>query len=386
MIPGAHRLDSGNREALIRHLYFHIPFCAKLCPYCSFHVETAMRGKSREFLNALLREVETQSALFPTRPQTIYFGGGTPSALSLSELEYLLGGLMSRLDLSELSEFTFEINPATVSSEKARLLRALGVNRISMGVQSWEDAVLKTLGRAHTAAQSERTFDTLRAAGFENIGLDLMFAVPEQTAGQWKQTLAKTVALRPEHISAYCLTYEEDTEFFRKLGAGQFARDDGQEADFFEVGMDALCAGGYTHYEISNYALPGRESQHNAAYWRGADYLGIGPSAFSTCGERRWQNVPDSREYTRRIFANKPAVSFEEKLDPVLKAREQMMFGLRTDRGVSRDALVPWDEQVRALWDLGFLQTQGDRVALTPRGKLMADSVAEAFADSAAAP
>lgn len=385
MISEAREIDSGTRGAPIRHLYFHIPFCAKLCPYCNFHVETAMRGKSREFLDALLREVEIQSAAFAIRPQTIYFGGGTPSALSLSELEYLLDGLKSRLDLSELAEFTFEINPATVSPEKARLLRALGVNRISMGAQSWDDAVLQTLGRAHTAAQSERTFDTLRMAGFENIGIDLMFAVPGQTAAQWEQTLAKTVALRPEHISAYCLTYEEDTEFFRKLGAGQFARDDGQEADFFEVAIDALCAAGYAHYEISNYALPARESQHNAAYWRGADYLGIGPSAFSTCGARRWQNVPDSREYTRRIFAGEPAVSFEEKLDPILKAREQMMFGLRTNRGVSREALADWGEQTRELWELGFLQSNGDRVALTPRGKLMADSVAEAFADSATA-
>lgn len=368
----------------IRHLYFHIPFCAKLCPYCSFHVETSMRGKSRQFLDALLREVEMHSAIFALQPHTLFFGGGTPSALSLTELEYLLGGLKSRLDLSELTEFTFEINPATVSLEKARLLRALGVNRLSMGVQSWNDEVLQTLGRAHTAAQSERTFGTLREAGFENIGLDLMFAVPGQSAAQWDQTLAKTVALHPEHISAYCLTYEEDTEFFRKLGTGQLARDVGEEADFFETAMATLGGAGYEHYEISNYALPGRESQHNDAYWRGADYLGIGPSAFSTQPDRRWQNVADSRAYTQRLFAGESTVSFEEKLDPSLKARERMMFGLRTKRGVSRTALAPWEEQVRELWDLGFLQTHGDRVSLTPRGRLMADSVAEAFAEPVA--
>ena len=144
--------------------------------------------------------------------------------------------------------------------------------------------------------------------------------------------------------------------------------------------MDTLEAAGYAHYEISNYALPGRESQHNAAYWRGADYLGIGPSAFSTCGGQRWQNVPDSGEYTRRIFAGNPVAAFEEKLDSDLKQREKMMFGLRTDRGVSRDALAPWHEQMRTLWELGFLREQGDRVALTRRGKMMADSVAAVFA------
>jgi oxygen-independent coproporphyrinogen-3 oxidase len=197
--------------AAIRHLYFHIPFCPKLCPYCSFYVEVGAKNKTRAFLDALLREVERAAEQHELRPETIYFGGGTPSALLTGQLEYLLGHLRSRLDLSALREWTLEANPATVREDKARLLRALGVTRISLGVQSWDDALLRTLGRVHTAAQAERTYEVLREAGFAAINLDLMFAVPGQLPSQWRATLDKTVALKPEHISSYCLTYEEDT-------------------------------------------------------------------------------------------------------------------------------------------------------------------------------
>lgn len=364
---------------MIRHLYFHIPFCAKLCPYCSFYVDTHFKNKSSRFLDALLREVEKQTAQFAILPQTIYFGGGTPSSLSISQLEFLLAQLRERLGLGGLAEWTFEINPATVSLEKAKALRALGVTRISMGVQSWDDAVLKTLGRIHTAAQAARTLDILRAAGFDNVGIDLMFAVPGQTVGQWRATLDKTIALQPEHISAYCLTYEEETEFFRKLKAREFSQDENWDADLFELTMDTLGAAGYAQYEISNYALPDRESRHNFAYWNGADYLGFGPGAFSTVGEHRWQNIPDSAAYTGRTLADTSAISFEETVTPSTRAGETIAFSLRTNRGVPSDLLSPWQREVDEFRALGFLQNAGDRVALTRRGKLMADSVAEIF-------
>lgn len=363
----------------ISHLYFHIPFCAKLCPYCGFYVDTHFKNKSRRFLDALVREVETQGARFALRPQTIYFGGGTPSSLSISQLEFLLGQLRERLDLGDLAEWTFEINPATVSSEKAKTLRALGVTRISMGVQSWDEAVLKTLGRIHTGGQAEQTFGILREAGFDNIGIDLMFAVPGQTRGQWRATLEKTIALRPEHISAYCLTYEEDTAFFEKLKAREFSRDENWDADLFEMTMDLLGAAGYGQYEISNYALPGRESRHNFAYWEAADYLGFGPSAFSTVGEHRWQNAADTAVYTERILEGATAVSFEETVTPSMRTGEMIAFSLRTSRGVPREWLAPWRREVEEFRALAFLQNEGDRVVLTRRGKLMADSVAEIF-------
>ena len=271
----------------IRHLYVHIPFCLKICPYCSFYKERLDRSKTQRFLDALLAELDLESARHPLQPQTLFFGGGTPSALSTRQLEYLLSGMRERLDLSALTEWTMEMNPATVSLEKARMLRALGVNRVSLGVQSWDPALLAVLGRVHTAAQAERSYEILREAVFDNVNLDLMFAIPTQTLAQWEATLEKTLALQPEHLSAYCLTYEEDTSFFRRFQAGEYAQDKEWDADLFEMTLDRLAAAGYEPYEISNHARPGRECLHNLAYWQGADYLGLGPSAFSTCGANR---------------------------------------------------------------------------------------------------
>ncbi len=364
---------------VVRHLYIHIPFCPKLCPYCSFYSEVSDRNKTRRFLDAILLELDRQKEIIPLQPETIFFGGGTPSALSTSQLEYLLSGLRKRLELSTLREWTLEMNPATVSLEKATLLRALGVNRISMGVQSWDPNLLKVLGRVHSRLQAERSYEILREARFDNVNLDLMFAVPTQTRNQWAQTLQTTISLSPEHISAYCLTYEEDTEFFAKFQAGEFSIDDDWDADLFEMTMDMLEAGGYEQYEISNYAKPARECVHNLAYWNGADYLGIGPSAFSTVDDRRWQNVASAEEYSTRILANQSAVTFEESLDRRTKDSERIAFALRTDRGVPQKLLEPWAKEFDELLSLGFLENVVDRVVLTRRGKLLADSVAEAF-------
>ena len=364
---------------VIRHLYFHIPFCPRLCPYCSFYVETSMRTKNRSFLDALLAEVRARTAEHETEPESVYFGGGTPSMLSLGELEYLLTGLRQMMPMGGGREYTFEINPATVSPAKAALLRDLGVNRLSMGVQSWEDATLKTLGRAHSAAQAEETFRTLRDAGFDNINLDLMFAVPGQTREQWRATLERTIALRPEHISAYCLTYEEDTRYFNQLQAGVFRQDDERDAAMFEDTMDLLQTGGYGQYEISNYALPGRESLHNFAYWEGRDYLGFGPSAFSTVGARRWQNIADSGLYTSRMLGGAGVVSFEEQLSPQIRKGELMAFGLRTDRGIAAEAAEPWHAELEEMRGLGLIEARDGKILLTRQGKMLADSVAETF-------
>jgi oxygen-independent coproporphyrinogen-3 oxidase len=364
---------------VIRHLYFHIPFCPKLCPYCSFYVETSMRTKNRAFLDALLTEVRGQAALHGIDPETIYFGGGTPSMLSIGELEYLLGGLRECLPLDGVREWTFEVNPATVSPAKASRLRDLGVNRISVGVQSWDDGILKTLGRVHTAGQAAGTYRVLREAGFENINLDLMFAIPGQSREQWRDSLLQTVALAPEHISAYCLTYEEDTRYFERLQAGEFHREDERDAAMFEDAMDLLHAAGYGHYEISNYARPGRESLHNFGYWNGEDYLGFGPSAFSTVGARRWQNVPESTAYIARIAAGEPAVSFQETVSEKTRTGETLAFGLRTERGIAVPAAAPWAAELVEMRALGLVESRDGRLRLTRRGKLMADSVAEVF-------
>ncbi|MEY2576325.1 MAG: hypothetical protein QOF80_1812 [Verrucomicrobiota bacterium] len=326
-----------------------------------------------------MREIEEVSDRFPLRLETIFFGGGTPTALTTSQLEFLLGGLRRRLDLSRLVEWTLEANPGSVSARKAALLRAMGVSRISLGVQSWDDELLKLLGREHNAAQAETSFQILRDAGFANLSIDLMFGLPGQTLWQWEADLEKTIRLQPDHISTYCLTYEEDTDFFLRHSRGEFREDPESDAQFLEAAMSMLERAGYEHYEISNYARPGFASAHNRGYWAGDDYLGIGPSAFSTVGMRRLQNVRDYRAYADRILAGESAVTSTEMLTPEMKRAERIALALRTRDGISSRELESWPDESREFIDLGLLREVNGNFILTPRGKLLADSVAEAF-------
>ena len=360
---------------MITHLYVHIPFCPKVCPYCSFYKEASDRNKTLGFLDAVLAEVNRHAGVL--RPQTIFFGGGTPTALSTSQLDYLIGGLRERVNLSDLQEFTVEMNPATVSLEKAAVLRKLGVNRVSMGVQSWDAGLLATLGRVHSASQAQRSYEILREAGFENINLDLIFGVPGQTREQWRASLEKTIALNPSHISAYCLTYEEDTEYFLRMSRGEYQPDESLDADLFEMTIDTLENAGFCQYEISNYSKPGRECRHNLAYWLGADFLGLGPSAFSTVGLDRWKNASDTTAYVSAIEGGGDPADFREALTARTRQAECIAFSLRTDRGVPT-GFLPLSE-AEALASIGLLARGDGRWHLTRKGKLLADSVAEAF-------
>ena len=378
-------IERESAKSRIRHLYFHIPFCPKLCPYCSFYVEVGTQNKTTAFLDALLREVEQAGEHYTLQPETIYFGGGTPSALREEQLAYLLGGLRERLDLSALTEWTLEANPATVRASKAQLLRACGITRISLGVQSWDDELLRTLGRVHDADQAEKTYRILRDAAFPSVNLDLMFSVPGQTREQWRTTLERTLALAPDHVSSYCLTYEEDTEYFRKLTGGTYVQNIEHDAQLFEATMDTLAAAGLAQYEISNYARPGHESRHNRAYWLGADYLGFGPSAFSTAGLRRWENVRDTAAYTRRVLAGESPVGFREELTPAQRRGEILAFRIRMADGIPSEELAPWAKEIAHFKSIGLLETHAANVRLTRRGKLLADGVAEAFVESPSA-
>ena len=226
-----------------KHLYIHIPFCLQICPYCSFYKDIAGPGKADPLVDAVVRE----AGLFGRNcaPRTVFIGGGTPTALSVSQLDRLLTGLRRHLDFSGVEEFTMEMNPATVTARKAELLRGHGVNRVSMGVQSWDPELLKVLGRVHDAEQVRTSFAILRDAGFDNLNLDLIYGVPGQTLAQWEDSLHKTTGLQPDHISAYCLTYEEDTEYFDRLQRGEFRENTEQDAAFFERGVELLSAAGY---------------------------------------------------------------------------------------------------------------------------------------------
>lgn len=362
---------------MIEHLYVHIPFCPNICPYCAFYKESAGRERVERCLDAILTEASLWSDRL--RPKTLFLGGGTPSALSPAQLERLLKGLAESIDFCCLTESTIEMNPATVAPDKAELLLSLGINRASMGVQSWDDDVLKTLGRTHDSGKAAESFRILRSAGFQNLSIDLIFGVPGQSIDSWKTSLERSLGLAPEHLSAYGLTYEEDTEFFRLLGRGEMASDEGLEADQFELAAELLGNAGYLQYEVSNYALPGRESAHNSAYWSGKDYLGLGPSAFSTVGELRWRNIRETGIYSDTTLAGRTALDFEEEVTATLRARERAAFGMRTSRGLPLAESSPWVSDLQDLSTKGLVTLSEDRWMLTPRGRLLADMVAEIF-------
>jgi len=307
------------------------------------------------------------------------FGGGTPTALTIEQLEFVLRGFHDRLDLSQSIEWTMEANPGSVSARKAGVLKQFGVNRISLGVQSWDDELLKLLGREHDARQAEQSFRILRAAGFSNINADLMFGLPGQTIQQLQATLEKTISLQPEHVSTYGLTYEEDTEFFLRQSRGEFRENSDADAELFEMTMSMLESAGYEHYEISNYARPSFSSAHNRAYWSGENYLGIGPSAFSTIGMQRWQNIPDYRQYADRVLFDQSPIGATENLTPEMKRTERIALSLRTGDGVSTDLLEPSRNQAREFVRLGLLRQSNGSYMLTRAGKALADSVAEAL-------
>jgi oxygen-independent coproporphyrinogen-3 oxidase len=361
---------------VVRHLYVHVPFCARICPYCAFYVHRGGAEAQREFVQALRQEWRQARAEFPLGLETIYFGGGTPSILSaelFTELAQEMG------DQRELREFTLEVNPATVTPAKAEAWRAAGVNRISLGAQSFHRQQLELLGRQHAPEDVPLTCELLRRHGFTNINIDLIFGVPGQTEADWADTLRAAIACAPTHLSAYALTYEEDTPFFEKLQQGIWQQDETTEIALFKNTRTILEAEGFTGYEISNFARPGFESRHNFAYWRGEDYLGLGPSACSTLDGRRWKNVPDTAAYQERLAKNLSLREEMEEISAETRRRERIMFGLRLREGVPRREFVGAESALEKLHSQGLAMQTDDRICLTPRGRLVADSVAAMF-------
>ena len=362
---------------MIRHLYVHVPFCAKVCPYCAFHVHLGGAAAQREFVAALRTEWQRARKEFSLTPETVYFGGGTPSILS-AELFTDLAQELAAFP-SPPQEFTLEVNPATVTAEKAAAWRAAGVNRISLGAQSFDPAMLGLLGRQHAPEDIAVTCALLREHGFANLNIDLMFALPGQDEGLWEATLQAALACSPDHVSAYALTYEEDTPFFERLQRGEWRRDEDREIVMFERTRDLLGAAGLVDYEISNFARPGFESRHNLAYWRGADYLGLGPSACSTVGALRWRNLPDTAAYQQGIAAGESVRVEQEEIDAATRGRERIMFGLRMREGVALEEFITRAESLHEMESDGLAFEENGRVRLTRRGQLVADSVAAIF-------
>jgi oxygen-independent coproporphyrinogen-3 oxidase len=363
---------------MVRHLYLHIPFCHRVCPYCSFYKHQHGSTDLGAFVEALLAEARSKAEGLAL--DTIYFGGGTPTALSETHLSRLLSGLREILDLSRVTEFSMEANPRTVTASKAAMMREMGVNRVSLGIQAWDEDTLKTLGRDHLPADAEETYRVLRAAGFPSVNIDLMFSIPGQSPAAWRGTVERTIALGPDHISAYNLNYEEDTEFFQRLRRGQYRESEDRDAEYFYLALDLLQSAGYEHYEISNYARPGKRSAHNESYWTGEDYAGFGPSAYSTIDGRRWQNVPDTARYLQLIGSGQPAALPGEELTVEQRRTERFGLELRTARGLPR-ALVNGEAErmLDTLEREGLLTVADGRICLTRAGKPLVDSVAVAL-------
>lgn len=319
------------------------------------------------FLPALEQEIHFVEQSFCIEPQTVFWGGGTPSALSIKHLT----AIEQFWPWKKVPEFTLEANPMTISSRKAEVLQQLGVNRISLGVQAFDEASLQLLGRTHRAQEVAKTVQRLRRSGFANINIDLMFALPGQSMGTWKSSVQQALELEPDHISLYELTYEEDTEFLERLHAGKLMRET-TGAEMHRWAIEELTQYGFIHYEVSNFAKPGKEAQHNQACWAGEDYLGLGPSACSTVGHHRWKTVADIGAY-----AEDPLSREWELLDPEIRQQEKLMLGLRTNRGIDRTWVRGKDDFLSELEKQSLLQNRHDRIILTSRGLLVADTITE---------
>lgn len=356
-------------------VYLHIPFCHRICPYCSFYKHTPGKTAIPELIDALLKEAAKR---LKKPPRTLYLGGGTPSMLSPSHLRRLFDGLAEIIDFSQLDELTMEANPATFDLRKAELFPELGVTRVSLGIQSFHTPTLALLGREHSPEQAIESVKLLQQANVPSINIDLMFSIPGLGHQAWHETLATAVALRPEHISAYNLTYEEDTAFFEGLAEGRLDASEDRDSAQFHAADRMLTAEGYQHYETSNYARPGHHSEHNSGYWQGEDYLGLGPSAVSTIARNRTRNVLDTEKYVQMIHGIGTATIESEILSSDDLRLERLALLLRTDRGVPLTLVREID--FRPLVEEQLAITTGTHLVLTREGAALVDPIAAQLA------
>jgi oxygen-independent coproporphyrinogen-3 oxidase len=361
----------------VEHLYLHIPFCAKICPYCSFYVHGGAVSKQEGFVDALVSEIRQANVEWNLK--TIFIGGGTPSMISPLLFEKILKSLPP---LESTGEFTLEVNPATVTEKKMEVWKKGGVNRISLGVQSFREEELKILGRQHSPEEAAETFKSVVRYGFCNVSMDLIFGLPGQTGDHWRENLKCATSLASNHLSAYQLTYEEDTPFFEKMSRGLIVPDEEARGEMFQMTEVLLGEVGLSRYEISNYSKAGFESRHNQAYWDGKNYLGLGPSAVSTVQMRRWTNVPDTDRYISDIKNGRDPHRTIEELTPDILWKERVMLGLRTRQGLPQshfELRVGSLSILQKMRENGLMQNEGGQWTLTSTGRLVSDSVAESF-------
>jgi oxygen-independent coproporphyrinogen III oxidase len=360
------------------HIYIHVPFCARRCSYCDFAIAVRRETPDTQFADAIEREwhgwIERQARSATSEVSTLYFGGGTPSRLQPATIARLIRSIATAMPLARAAEVTLETNPDDVTPERAAAWRASGINRVSLGVQSHDAAVLEWMHRTHRAEQVPGAVAALRDAGIVNISVDLIFALPAELQRDWTVDLERTFALEPMHLSLYGLTVEPHTPLFRwtQRGTAVTAPDERYADEYLEAHQEIVAAG-FEHYEVSNAGRPGFRSHHNSAYWHGADYLGLGPSAHSLeRGARRW-NVREWADYQGRSVRGEPVVCGTESLDADAQALERRYLSLRTSYGLAAADLSP---DVRDSWYReGWAAPAGDRVRLTAEGWLRLDAL-----------
>jgi len=373
-------------------LYLHIPFCSAICPYCDFAVLTGGPERRRRFAEHLVSEISlwsSERSAF-TGLDTIYFGGGTPSALAYEDLVRVLTAARESLSIRHDAEIFFEANPEDVTAESARAWRDIGVRFLSLGIQSFDAAALKFLGRRHTPEQARRSVGIARGAGFETVSIDLIYGLPDQPFAVWRSTLEEAVALAPDHLSCYQLTIHEGTPFGFRLARGKITElPENAQAELFLFTHEFLRDHGYQGYEVSNFARSKEHrSRHNQKYWQHVPYLGLGPSAHSFSGTRRWWNERKLQPYEAKIDAGEKPTAGTEELTRQDLALEALMLGLRTADGIDLDAFCERygvdlrksnEPLIERLAEEGLLKLEGGALAPTLAGLAVTDSLARAF-------
>jgi oxygen-independent coproporphyrinogen-3 oxidase len=360
-------------------LYLHVPFCASSCDFCSFYQEQPKRGEIDRYLAAIERELELHP---PGRVETAFWGGGTPGLLPADDLRRL-GQAMTRA-AGQPSEWSVELAPSSVRADKLAALKEMGVTRVSMGVQSFDDLTLDALGRRHSPKQIMEAWELIEAAGFASRNLDLIFAIPGQDEQRWTEDLRRAIELQPDHLSTYCLTFEEDTAMFVKLSQGKVKIDRELEARLYRQTWEQLEANGYAQYETSNFARPGHACRHNLITWEMGSWIGYGPSAASQWGQRRWTNPANLDQWIKGIEAGTPVLEQVKDLSAADLLCDALVFGLRLNAGVNPAALAarfatPLPARVthlfEALIEEGLMEAAGSQVRLTAEGRMRADAV-----------
>ena len=391
--PSTHQIKMSEIQELLQtvSLYLHIPFCHTRCHYCDFNTYAGILPLREPYVRALITEVELAGQLAqltdgtPRRSRTIFFGGGTPSLLTVKQITRLLAACRKAFVVDEQAEITLEANPGTLSFEQLKGLSAAGINRLSLGSQTFDADLLHTLGRIHTPDEIVQALSNARAAGFTSINLDLMFGLPGQTMQHWKTTLDRALDLHPEHFSLYSLIIEEGTLFYTWTNEGRIIPgDEDLCADMYEYADERLQTEGYENYEISNWALPGHQSRHNLTYWQNLPYLGMGAGAHSFYGGRRFSNILDPQEYITLLKKQQRPEAESELIGRVQEMSETAFLGLRTAQGLH---LPTFEERfaesftqfvgmrLRTVEEAGLLEQEHEWIRLSKRGRLLGNEV-----------